>query len=85
MPWSPLASPPRARQGSTAMQRRLVLVLLVVLAGAHARAGPDANPKAKPQQSEVENYNEYNEYGEDIYGEGLKSQPSPFDRFKILY
>jgi hypothetical protein len=45
------------------------LFLLVALTGVQARAGPEASPKAKPQQSEVENYNEYNEYGEDIYGE----------------
>ena len=71
MPRSPLASPPRARQGSTVMQRLLVLFLLIVLTGAHARAGPEANPKAKPQNNDVENYNEYNEYGEDIYGESI--------------
>ena len=68
MPWSPLASPLWARRGS-ALHWLMVLFLLVALTGVQARAGPEANPKAKAQQSEVENYNEYNESGEDIYGE----------------
>ena len=42
----------------------LVIVLLAVPAIVEARAGPE--PKAKAQ-NEAENYNEYNEYGEE-YG-----------------
>ncbi len=42
----------------------LMVVLLATPALVAARASPDA--KAKPQK-EIENYNEYNEYGEE-YG-----------------
>ena len=43
----------------------VLIVLFAIPAIAEARAGPE--PKAKAQ-NEAENYNEYNEYGEE-YGE----------------
>ena len=64
MPKSPLACVRLA----ASRQRLFVLLLLGALAVAQARAGPEANPKPKAQ-NEVENYNEYSEYGEDIYGQ----------------
>jgi hypothetical protein len=68
MPQSPLASLACLRRSGQPQHWLFVLLLLGALAVAQARAGPDANPKPKAQ-NEVENYSEYNEYGEDIYGE----------------
>ena len=67
MPESPLASHAGKRR-AVPLHWLLFLLLLGALSLAQARAGPEANPKAKAQ-SEVENYNDYSEYGEDIYGE----------------
>ena len=70
MPKSPLASLAVGRRAVSPLHWLLLLLLLGALSVVQARAGPDANPKAKAQ-SEVENYQDYSEYGEDIYGKIL--------------
>ncbi len=69
MPKSPLASLAVGRRAVSPLHWLLLLLLLGALSVVQARAGPEANPKSKAQ-SEVENYQDYSEYGEDVYGKG---------------
>jgi hypothetical protein len=69
MPQPPTASSPTGRRRLAVSHWLLLLILLAVPEIVQARAGPE--PKAKPQ-NEIENYNEYTDYGEDVYGKFLQ-------------
>ena len=66
MPQPHTTSCPTAHRRMAVSHWLLLLILLAVPHIVKARAGPE--PKAKPQ-NEIENYNEYTDYGEDVYGE----------------